>query len=57
MVNIENKKLLDDNSNQMLPNLINAGKDQKTTEFAKTMEFMMLKRLNFLRNQLDGHDP
>ena len=41
----------------MLPNLINAGKDQKATEFSKTMEFMMLKRLNFLRNQLDGHDP
>lgn len=21
------------------------------------MEFMMLKRLNYLRNQLEGHDP
>ncbi len=56
MVNIENKKLgpdkdsLYDNSANMLPNLINAGKDQKHAELSKTMEFMMLKRLNFLRN-------
>ena len=56
MVNIENKKLgpdkdsLYDNSANTLPNLINAGKDQKNAELSKTMEFMMLKRLNFLRN-------
>ena len=56
MVNIGNKKLgpdkdsLYDNSANMLPNLINAGKDQKHAELSKTMEFMMLKRLNFLRN-------
>lgn len=56
IVNIENKKLgpdkdsLYDNSANMLPNLINAGKDQKHAELSKTMEFMMLKRLNFLRN-------
>jgi hypothetical protein len=56
MVNIENKKLgpdkdsLFDNSANTLPNLINAGKDQKNAELSKTMEFMMLKRLNFLRN-------
>jgi hypothetical protein len=56
MVNIENKKLgpdkdsLYDNSANTLPNLINAGKDQKHAELSKTMEFMMLKRLNFLRN-------
>lgn len=56
MVNIENKKLLpgkdslDENSANLLPSLINAGKDQKATDFAKTMEFMMLKRLNYLRN-------
>jgi len=56
IVNIENKKLgpdkdsLYDNSANTLPNLINAGKDQKHAELSKTMEFMMLKRLNFLRN-------
>ena len=56
IVNIENKKLgpdkdsLYDNSANTLPNLINAGKDQKNAELSKTMEFMMLKRLNFLRN-------
>jgi hypothetical protein len=34
----------------MLPNLINAAKDHKNSELVKTMGFMMLKRLNFLRN-------
>ena len=43
-----------------LPNLMNAGKDQPKSpqpEMDKTMEFMMLKRLNYLRNQLDSHEP
>ena len=26
-------------------------------EFNKTMEFMMMKRLHFLRNSLDTHNP
>ena len=27
------------------------------TQFNKSMEFMMMKRLNFLRNSLDSHNP
>ena len=27
------------------------------SEFNKTMEFMMMKRLHFLRNSLDTHNP
>lgn len=32
-----------------------AGTD--TSQFNKSMEFMMMKRLNFLRNSLDSHNP
>jgi len=29
----------------------------QASQFNKSMEFMMMKRLNFLRNQLDQHNP
>ena len=46
----------------MLPNLLVPGqkddiKAKSVTDFAKTIEFMMMKRLHFLRNSLDSHDP
>lgn len=50
---------------EKLPNLLGSGpeaarksqKDGETLSFKKSMEFMMMKRLNYLMNSLDSHDP
>ena len=46
----------------VLPNLLvpgprEDGKAKSVTDFNKTIEFMMMKRLHFLRNSLDTHNP
>ena len=46
----------------VLPNLLvpgqrEDGKAKSVTDFNKTIEFMMMKRLHFLRNSLDSHNP
>ena len=54
---------------EKLPNLLVSGAEAArqstqgnqtgtdTSQFNKSMEFMMMKRLNFLRNSLDSHNP
>ena len=52
---------------EKLPNLLVSGADAtrqsiqvqsgESGGFQKSMEFMMMKRLNFLRNSLDSHNP
>ena len=51
-----------DQEKRTLPNLLGNGskvdmKAKSVTDFNKTIEFMMMKRLHFLRNSLDSHDP
>ena len=51
----------------MLPNLLTQNQEMRQSqgastttgngEFNKSMEFMMMKRLHFLRNSLESHDP
>ena len=50
-----------ENRSSTLPELLpGQGQDSKSksvSDFNKTMEFMMMKRLHFLRNSLDTHNP
>jgi len=67
MQNIDNKGIVKGESmtgdgKGTLPNLLIPGqkddmKAKSVTEFNKTIEFMMMKRLHFLRNSLDSHNP
>ena len=60
---IKQESMIHDGQTRVLPNLlVHPGqkddlKAKSVTEFNKTIEFMMMKRLHFLRNSLDSHNP
>ena len=66
MVNIEEKGLLKDKLSKTgqdflttggLPQLQGAETTKEKGEFERSMEFMMMKRLHFLKNSVDIHNP
>ena len=59
---VKQETQVDPERRSALPNLLVPGqredaKAKSVTDFNKTIEFMMMKRLHFLRNSLDSHNP